>query len=280
MLGSRAVTAPDLRAERGARLAMAVAALRARPAESAVLCDVDGTLAPIVARPEDAALLPGAREALTAVRDRYGLLGFISGRGLADLERIVGLEGCAYAGNHGMELHAPGEAPRLAAEVAPHLPAVRAFAARFGPERLAPWGVSLEDKGATLSFHYRRAPDPEAARAALEREVAPDARAAGLTTHGGRMVLEVRPAAPVDKGTAARALLAGRGVRAALYVGDDRTDADAWRALRELAAEGLLEHAAAVVVGSAELDPAVGAQADAAVEGPEGALAMLRDLAG
>ena len=273
MLGSRAVTAPD-------RLAQAVAALRARPAEGAVLCDVDGTLAPIVARPEDAALLPGAREALIAVRDRYGLLGFISGRGLADLERIVGLEGCAYAGNHGMELHAPGEAPRLAPEVGPHLPAVRAFATRFGPERLAPWGVTLEDKGATLSLHYRRAPDPEAALAALEREVVPAAHGAGLSTHGGRMVLEVRPAAAVDKGTAARALLAGRGVRAALYVGDDRTDADAWRALRELAAEGLLDHAAAVVVASPELDPAVGAQADAAVAGPEGALAMLRELAG
>jgi trehalose 6-phosphate phosphatase len=273
VLASPAVTAPN-------RLAEAVAALRARPAESAVLCDVDGTLAPIVARPEDAALLPGARETLEALRGRYRLVGFISGRGLADLERIVGLPGCAYAGNHGMELHAPGEAPRLAAEVEPHLPAVRAFAERFGPERLAPWGVSLEDKGATLSLHYRRAPDPEAARAALEREVVPAARAAGLSTHGGRMVLEVRPKAPVDKGTAARALLEGTGARAALYVGDDRTDADAWRALRELAREGRLDRAAAVVVSSPELDPRVGAQADAAVAGPEGALAMLRALAG
>ena len=271
MLGSPAVTAPD-------RVAEAVAALRARPAESAVLCDVDGTLAPIVARPEDAALLPGARDALRAVRDRYGLLGFISGRGLADLERIVGLDGCAYAGNHGMELHPPGETPRIAAEVEPHLPAVRAFAARFGADELAGWGITLEDKGATLSFHYRRAPDVAAARAACEGVLAPAARAAGLSTHGGRMVLEVRPLAPVDKGTAARALLAGAGARAALYVGVGPVVADAWRALRELRAEGVLEHAAAVVVTSPELDPAVRAQADLAVEGPGGALALLRAL--
>ena len=274
MLASPAVTAPD-------RLEQALAALRARPGESAVLCDVDGTLAPIVARPEDAALLPGAREALEALRGRYRLVGFISGRGLADLERIVGLPGCAYAGNHGMELHAPGQAPRLAAEVEPHLPAVRAFAARVAADvALAAHGITLEDKGATLSLHYRRAPEPEAARDALEREVVPAARAAGLSTHGGRMVLEVRPMAPVDKGTAARALLEGSGARAALYVGDDRTDADAWRALRELAREGRLDRAAAVVVRSPELDPEVGGQADAAVEGPEGALAMLRALAG
>jgi trehalose-phosphatase len=239
---------------------------------------VDGTLAPIVARPEDAALLPGAREALAEVRERYRLLGFISGRGLADLERIVGLPGCAYAGNHGMELHPPGEDPRIAPEVEPHLPAVRDFAARFPTAGQAALGITLEDKGATLSFHYRRARDAAAARAACDDEIAPAARAAGLSTHGGRMVLEVRPAAPVDKGTAARALLEGAGVRAALYVGDDRTDADAWRALRGLAAEGRLEHAAAVVVTSAELDPAVRAQADLEVAGPEGALALLRAL--
>jgi trehalose-phosphatase len=265
------VTAPD-------PLARVAAALRARPAESAVLCDVDGTLAPIVARPEDAALLPGAREALAGLRDRYRLVGFISGRGLADLERIVGLPGCAYAGNHGMELRPPGEEPQVAREVAPHLPAVRDFAARFPTPGQAALGITLEDKGVTLSFHYRRAPDVAAARAACDAEIAPAARAAGLSTHGGRMVLEVRPAAPVDKGTAARALLAGAGVRGALYVGDDRTDADAWRALRELAAEGVLEHAAAVVVTSPELDPAVRAQADLEVEGPEGALALIRAL--
>jgi hypothetical protein len=115
LLGSIAVTAPDR------RLAALLAPLRGRPGEAAVLCDVDGTLAPIVARPEDARLLDGADDVLVALRDRVRLLGFVSGRGLADVERLVGLGGCAYAGNHGMELHLPGE--------------------------------RLEEKGATLSVH-------------------------------------------------------------------------------------------------------------------------------
>ncbi len=121
------MTAPDR------RLAALLAPLRERPGEAAVLCDVDGTLAPIVARPEDARLLDGAREVLEALRGRVRMLGFVSGRGLADVERLVGLDGCAYAGNHGMELHLPGARPRLAEGVADHVPAIAAFAATWPP---------------------------------------------------------------------------------------------------------------------------------------------------
>ena len=271
LLGSIAVTAPDR------RLAELLAPLRERPREAAVLCDVDGTLAPIVARPEDARLLDGAREVLEELRARVGLLGFVSGRGLADLERLVGLDGCAYAGNHGMELHLPGERPRLADGVAAHVPAIAAFAATWPPERLAVGGLRMEEKGATLSVHARGAPDPDAA-ALLLREVAREAAEHGLVTTSGREVLEVRPPVRVDKGTAVTELLAGAGARAALYVGDDRTDADAWRALRALRDRGALEHAVALAVASAEVPADVRAAADAEVDGPAGALAALRTL--
>ncbi|HVH00338.1 MAG TPA: trehalose-phosphatase [Miltoncostaeaceae bacterium] len=265
------MTAPD----RG--LAALLAPLRERPRESAVLCDVDGTLAPIVPRPEDARLLDGAAGVLEELRGRMRLLGFVSGRGLADLERLVGLEGCAYAGNHGMELHLPGERPRLADGVAAHVPAVAAFAATWPPQRLAAGGLRLEEKGATLSVHARGAPDPAAA-ALLLREVAREAAAHGLVTTTGREVLEVRPPVRVDKGTAVTQLLAGVGARAALYVGDDRTDADAWRALRALRDAGALDHAVALAVASAEVPAEVREAADAEVDGPAGALEALRAL--
>ena len=271
LLGSIAVTAPD----RG--LAALLAPLRERPRESAVLCDVDGTLAPIVPRPEDARLLDGAAGVLEELRGRMRLLGFVSGRGLADLERLVGLEGCAYAGNHGMELHLPGERPRLADGVAAHMPAVAAFAATWPPQRLTAGGLRLEEKGATLSVHARGAPDPAAA-ALLLREVAREAAAHGLVTTTGREVLEVRPPVRVDKGTAVTQLLAGVGARAALYVGDDRTDADAWRALRALRDAGALDHAVALAVASAEVPAEVREAADAEVDGPAGALEALRAL--
>jgi trehalose 6-phosphate phosphatase len=255
-----------------------LAPLRDRLAEAAVLCDVDGTLAPIVARPEDARLLEGVADALRALRPRVALLGFVSGRALADAARIVGLEDAAYAGNHGMELRLPGHAARTAPEVAPHLEAIARLAEAWPPERLAGVGVRLEEKGPTLSFHRRGAPDPAAADALLAR-VAENARVAGLVTTTGREVLEVRPPVAIDKGTAVRALLAGSGARLATYLGDDRTDADAWRALRELVAEGVLEHAVGVAAASGEVPPEVHAAADVEVDGPAGALAVLRFLA-
>jgi trehalose 6-phosphate phosphatase len=272
LLGSVAVTAPDR------RLADLLAPLRERPGEAAVLCDVDGTLAPIVARPEDARLLDGSRDVLAALRDRVRLLGFVSGRGLADVERLVGLDGCAYAGNHGMELHLPGERPRLADGVAEHVPTIATLAAMWPRERLATGDLRLEEKGATLSVHARGARDPEAA-GLLMAEVAREALEHGLVTTTGRQVLEVRPPVRVDKGTAATTLLRDAGARAALYVGDDRTDADAWRALRELRDAGALDHAVALAVASAEVPPEVRAAADAEVDGPAGALAALRLLA-
>jgi len=243
-----------------------------------LVLDVDGTLAPIAPRPEDARLIAGATEALVAGRDQYRLLVFVSGRGLADLERLVGIPGCAYAGNHGMELRAAGGRAALAEGVAEHVLAVAAFAATWPPERLAPGDVRLEEKGATLSFHARGAANPAAAELLLD-EIAAEARERGLVTTTGREVLEVRPPVAVDKGTAVRALLDGTGARRALYVGDDRTDADAWRALRAMREDGALDAAAGIAVTSAEVPAEVREAADAEVGGPEGALAMLRDLA-
>ncbi|HSJ72730.1 MAG TPA: trehalose-phosphatase, partial [Miltoncostaeaceae bacterium] len=136
----------------------------------------------------------------------------------------------------------------------------------------------LEEKGATLSIHARGAPDPDAAELLL-REVAREAGEHGLVTTSGREVLEVRPPVRIDKGTAVTELLAGAAARTALYVGDDRTDADAWRALRALRDRGELSGAVALAVASAEVPAEVRAGADAEVDGPAGALEALRLLA-
>lgn len=253
--------------------------LRDAPEISAVLCDVDGTLAPIVVRPEDADLVPGAREALVALAARVRLVGFVSGRALHDAIDLVGLPGYAYAGNHGMEICHPGGSPALAPGVERHLPAIARFAHRWPAERVARGGVRLEDKGATLSYHARGAPDGAAAARLLD-ELADDARAQGLVPKAGREVMEVRPGLRVDKGTAVRALLARAGARRAVYFGDDRTDVDAWRALRELRDEGVLDAAVAVAVASGEVSAEVHSGADHVVDGPEVLVPALRYLAG
>lgn len=253
--------------------------LRDAPEMSAVLCDVDGTLAPIVSRPEDAELADGAREALTALRGRMRLVGFVSGRAVHDAMDLVGLPGYAYAGNHGMEMCHPGGSPTLAPGVARHLPAVEGFARRWPAERVAGAGLRLEEKGATLSYHARGAADPAAAAAMLQA-IADDAHGLGLIPKPGREVMEIRPGVRIDKGTAVRALLARSGARRAVYFGDDWTDADGWRALRELRDEGVLDVVATVAVASGEVPPEVHRQADHMVEGPEGVVVALRHLAG
>ena len=212
------------------------------------------------------------------LRGRAGLLGFVSGRGLADAQRIVRMEGCAYAGNHGMEIQRVGEEPGLAAGVAEHLAAIAEFAESWPAERLAAGDLRMEPKGATLSIHARGARDPEAARLMLA-QIASEALDRGLVPTPGREVLEVRPPVAVDKGTAVRALLRDTGVRAAMYIGDDRTDADAWRALRAMSTEGALDLAIGVAVAAGEVSPAVREAADLEVPGPPGALGVLRFLA-
>jgi trehalose 6-phosphate phosphatase len=138
--------------------------------------------------------------------------------------------------------------------------------------------VRLEDKGAILAFHWRGAPDLEAARAAIDA-IAAKAEAAGLRTHWGRMVLEVRPPVRIDKGAGIRSFLAGEDVAAAMYAGDDVTDLDAFRMLEQLVEEGRLTRAIRVGVKSDEGPEEIVGEADLVVEGTSGVLELLSLLA-
>jgi len=139
--------------------------------------------------------------------------------------------------------------------------------------------VRLEDKGAIVAFHWRGAPDEDAARAAIDA-VAARAQAVGLRTHWGRKVLEVRPPIKIDKGRGIKAFLAeaGAGIDAALYAGDDTTDLDAFRALTELVAESRLARALRVGVSSEEGPSEITEQADLVVDGPDGIRELLAAL--
>ena len=260
------------------RAAQLIAPLREHPEASAVLCDIDGTLAPIVRDPGDAAVPAQTRDALRAVARRYALVACVSGRRAIEARRLVGLDELAYAGNHGLEVLRPG------AEGAVLDPAIedRSDAARSFVDRRAATirgaGLRLEDKGPIQALHWRAADDQGSAER-LAREIAAEARDAGLEPHWGRKVLEVRPAAPIDKGTAVRRLLDGHDVELALFAGDDRTDLDAFRALRSLAGAGDLRAAVCIGVASDEAPPGLTAEADALVPGTGGFLTVLGALA-
>jgi trehalose 6-phosphate phosphatase len=250
------------------------------PSASALLVDLDGTLAPIVARPQDAAMIDGAREALSALRDRLGLVGFISGRGLEDLRRIVDIPGCTYVGNHGFEMQGPDGGVRIAADAQAWLPAISGLVEEWRTSLAAEPGLHVEPKGVTLSVHWRTAAEPLEAEVLLRDRLAPEAERRGLVVTWGRMVMEVRPPVAINKGTAVREVLTGGRWRGVAYVGDDRTDVDAWRALHAMRAAGELEHAIAVAVASPESPSEVIAAGDEVVQGPVEVLELLRVLTG
>jgi trehalose 6-phosphate phosphatase len=265
-----------------------LAPLRAEPAKTAILTDFDGTLAPIVERAEDAALLPGARQVLERLVERYGLVGAVSGRRAAEVRGLIDVPGLYFAGNHGLEVLLPGdEEPRPDPSVAGREREAAEFLDAFasGPAteggdgaRLEQVGLRLEDKGPIQAIHWRGAPD-EAAAEALAREIAASAERAGLEARWGRKVLEVRPVGGGGKDAAVSALLAAGDFDRAVYAGDDRTDVDAFRRLAELREAGALTAAVRVGVLSHEGPAEIEAQSDVTVPDPAAWLAILTWLA-
>jgi trehalose 6-phosphate phosphatase len=253
--------------------------IRANPARAAILTDVDGTLAPIADRPELAAVPERATELLGELSERFGLVGCVSGRQALEARRLVGVEGIAYAGNHGFELLLPGEVePRLDPAVAGRERDAADFLAELEGGALAALGLRVEDKGAIQALHWRGAEDERAAEARAQG-IAAEAGRAKLEPRWGRKVLELRPVGGGGKDAAVAALLAADGVTAAIYAGDDRTDLDAFRRLRELRDEGELKATVCVGVISPEAPPGLAEEADLLVDGPPGWLAMLGALA-
>jgi trehalose-phosphatase len=253
--------------------------LRAEPARAAILTDVDGTMAPIVERAEDAVVPDAAREALATLAGRYGLVGAVSGRRAADAKRLVGLDQIAYAGNHGLELLLPGEdEPSPDPSLDGREGDAAGFLGAVDPARLATVGLRIEDKGPIQALHWRGAAADSRAEA-VARVIAVEAGRAGLEPRWGRKVLELRPVGGGGKDAAVASLLAAEGLDRVVYAGDDRTDVDAFRRLDELREAGELVAAVRVGVLSAEGPPEIAEESDLTVEGPAGWLEILGWLA-
>jgi len=257
-----------------ALLSEALAPLRASPRRTAVLLDIDGTIAPIVENAAEASVPEGTRKQLIAVARRFGLVACVSGRRASEARAMVSIGTITYLGSHGAELLRTGWTEAvLDPAVAEWDRRIREFAHEADAAELRRCRVRIEDKGAIVAFHWRGAPDEEAARSIVDA-IAARAEAAGLHTHWGRKVLEVRPPVRIDKGAGIQRLLAEEEIDLALYAGDDVTDLNAFRTLRTLVAEGELEHAVLVGVDSEDGPEEIPAQADIVVGGTRG----VRDL--
>jgi trehalose 6-phosphate phosphatase len=261
-----------------ALLLEALAPLRADPARAAILLDIDGTLAPIVEHASEASVPEGTRQLLIELAKRYGVVACVSGRRASEARAMVSIGSISYLGSHGAELLRAGwTEPALDPAVEDWVRRIREFGREADTSELRRLRIRLEDKGPIVAFHWRGAPDEGAARAAIDA-LAARAEAAGLRTHWGRKVLEVRPPVKLDKGAGIKSFLVDTPVRTALYVGDDTTDLDAFRGLRELIEAGRLTTAIRVGVRSEESPPEIVEQADLVVDGTDGVRGLLAIL--
>jgi len=206
-------------------------AARLRGRRLVVFLDFDGTLAPIVERPELARLDAGLRHVIARLAER-AWVAIVSGRDRDDVAARVGLEGVIYAGNHGFDIAGPPARPlrhRIGAEFTGALDAAEAeLKRRLGDD------VTIERKRASIAVHYRRL--PEARIPALAATV--EAVVAGrpeLRLKGGKKVFEIVPRLDWDKGRAVLWLLDALGFErdAAVVIGDDVTDEDAFAAIAD-----------------------------------------------
>lgn len=205
-----------------------------------LLSDYDGTLTPIVSRPEEAILSPEVREKLRALAEKQGSsVGIISGRSMAELRSMVAIEGIYYAGNHGLEIEGPDL--RFVSQPAQEAKATIAdLVRRLSTALDSIDGVIVEDKGLSLSVHYRlvKKGDENVVAETFKRLTAPLAGEGKIKITSGKKVLEVRPPIDWHKGKAVeaitgeiKALLKLRSVLS-IYLGDDTTDEDAFRVMK------------------------------------------------
>jgi trehalose 6-phosphate phosphatase len=258
-----------------ALLPEALAPLRDDPQHGAVLLDIDGTLAPIVDHAADAHVPEGTRQLLIEVARRYHVVACVSGRRASEARAMVSIGTISYLGSHGTELLRAGWTESvLDPGIEDWVRRIHEFGREADTSDLRRSRVRLEDKGAIVAFHWRGAHDEEAARAAIDA-LASKAEAAGLRTHWGRKVLEVRPPVKMDKGAGIVSFLDGVDVNVVMYVGDDTTDIDAFRSLTWLKEQGRVSTAIRVGVRSEEGPTQITEQADVVVDGTTGVQELL-----
>ena len=238
-----------------------------------LVTDIDGTLASIAPTPDEARVDPGCRHYLRLLASRLPLVAALTGRPADEARRLLRIDQMVYVGNHGLEQWSNGTLrPHPGAQA--HRPAIQAALLAIREQLGAGEGLRYEDKGLTVSVHYRSASDPDLARSLILEAISRVHAASPLRITEGKMVVELRPPVAIDKGTALMELIAEHRLQGAIYLGDDTTDLDAFRALQVWRQSGDGVGCTVAVAGS-ETPPALTASADLVLAGVAGVRTFL-----
>jgi len=195
--------------------------------------DYDGTLTPIVSRPEKAKCPHTIKFLIKRLQeDPRFTIAVISGRSLKDVKKMVGIKGITYAGNHGLQIEKPSGRvlrPKGVSTGYPLKKIKRSLKKKLNHIK----GAWIEDKGLTLSVHFRLVDKKKitSLKKIFRNTVAAYVLSKKIRVSSGKMVLEVRPGVEWDKGKAVLELL-GSKKGLTLYLGDDVTDMDVFRAIK------------------------------------------------
>ena len=254
------------------------AALRKNPA--GVFSDFDGTLSPIAPTPGDAKAYPGTVEALKRVAGLVDATGIITGRAVADVQAKLEVEDLLVVGNHGLEWFERGEHVDHEAGVAAAdgITETLAETERRLSEQISTTHMLWENKRLTASVHYRNVDNPVEVGMKLLPIIEEEASKRGLRVSSGKMLVELRPTAVVTKGTALERVIRNRGLRSAIFFGDDVTDVDGVRALHRIREQEGID-TVAIAIRSVDVHPEVIAEADVVLDGVSDTVAVLNRVA-
>lgn len=205
--------------------------LRECPPKTAILSDIDGTLHPIIDRPEIVQFYDYTPTILEGLAEKYALVGLITGRSMSSALQIIKARGIVYLANHGMEICRDQER-KLADGLEEYVPKIRSALDLINQSSIAQEpGIFIEDKDVSVAVHFRQAPDKANEVDVLLQSLSDDM---GLKVVKGRKVRELHPPVTIDKGTAIERLLYNQGINIAMYIGDDLSDIQAFKALKQI----------------------------------------------
>src|SRR5207302_6561960 len=213
---------------------------------------------------------------LARLANRLALVAVVSGRTGADARKLVGVDGLTYVGNHGLEILSE-RCAELVPEARPWVPRIAAVLDDVARMHAIP-GVLIENKGATASLHYRMTPDPDQARRELLAILARRAITSGLRIEEGRRVINLLPPLTVTKGSAVSWLVREHGLDRLVYLGDDVTDAHAFKALKIMRESAHPVQTLGIGVIGSETPPIVRQLADASVASVEAVAELLSEV--
>ena len=217
---------------------------------STILTDIDGTISEIAATPEEAVVTPSMKMELSKLREKFQMVGVISGRSVQNAKTMVGVDGIFYVGNHGMEYLKDGEI-FIDPEALKYLADIKKNAEKLKNSELSKIkGLMFEDKGICISIHYRKCELQGTIHKRIMDVINDSIDTSELKLTEGRKLVELKPPISRDKGFIVEKIIEKYDLKRVIYLGDDVTDFDAFTKLKELEKKGKIRTASILVLSS------------------------------